>query len=169
MIVVCPRTGDGPRPETRSALDATTWEWAGADVSASDDAYWRLLAGLWRDGASSGFLSVAVVEHDIIVTQEALDSLAGCDADWCACPYPYLRGDLYAGLGCTRFRAALMARHPGLLDVVATMSDAGHGPKHWCRLDGWMSQVLASRGERQCRDHPVVGHLGRAPAHGCAS
>lgn len=152
------------RAETRAALDASGHVWRGAYVGTDDAAYFRLLASLWAAGGT-----FTVVEHDIIPTREALDSLESCDAEWCASPYPYLYGELMFGLGCTRFRSGLIARHPDLFNVVAGMFDSGHPPMHWCRLDAWMFQTLMARGETRCESHSLVDHLTgrRGSSHGC--
>jgi hypothetical protein len=151
----------GPYEATAAALDATGRPWQPADVSGDDCAYFRLLASLWNHGGT-----FTVVEHDITVTPDALDSLDTCQADWCSAPYPYLNG-LYAGLGCARFRPAIMARHPDVLAAAAQLSDDSHPPMHWCRLDSWLTGALQVRGERKCTAHPHVGHPDRRPAHGC--
>jgi hypothetical protein len=159
MRVYCPCTAI--TPATRAALDASGYRWEPRDVSASDGAYWALLAELWAAGEE-----FAVVEHDVVPSPSALASFEACGNDWCSCPYPYLAGT-YAGLGCTRFRAAIMSRHPDLMDVVATMSNDAHEPKFWCTLDGFMQIILRGRGERQCTAHPEAGHPSHSPAHGC--
>lgn len=159
MRVICPHVTISPA--TRSALDASGYGWEPRDVSGSDTAYWDVLARLWDAGED-----FAVVEHDVIPAAGALASFEACGHDWCGAPYPYLAGT-YAGLGCTRFRAAVMARHPDLMDVVAAMSNDSHQPRHWCTLDAWIQAVLRQRGENMCTAHPEAGHPSRSPAHGC--
>lgn len=162
VLIIVPYTKDCT--ETVQAIGATGRIWSTCPVVRSDDAYHGLLADLWSMGST-----FAIIEHDITVTPEALDSLEQCPADWCACPYPYM-GALYAGLGCTRFTADLTARHPDLMTAVADMSDKWHPPRHWCRLDEWIRQTLTRAGEQRCETHPTVGHRdGRdtRPAHGC--
>lgn len=159
MRVICPFTEIALA--TRAALDASGYGWQPHDVSGSDTAYWGVLAGLWAAGED-----FAVVEHDITPAPGALASFEACGHDWCSAPYLYLAGT-YAGLGCARFRAAVMARHPDLMNVVATMSNDSHGPRHWCTLDAWLRVVLQQRGEHICTAHPEAGHPSRSPAHGC--
>lgn len=159
MRVFCPYTEISPA--TRAALDSSGCEWIEAEV-AGDAGYWMLLDWLWQQGED-----FAIVEHDVIPAAGALASFEACGNDWCSCPYPYLAGT-YAGLGCTRFRARIMATHPDLMEVVAGIStDENHPPKHWCRLDAYMRNALMQRGERQCVSHPEVGHPSRSPSHGC--
>ena len=162
-VIVVPYTT--VNPYTLAALARTGRTWRLEPVGGDDAAYWRLLARLWASGEDT-----TVVEHDMVPTVEALDSFDGCDRDWCAAPYPYVRGWVMPGLGCTRFRAPIMARHPDLLDVVARMCDETHPPRHWCRLDAWTRNELVRRGETRCESHPQVAHLmadGNSSAHGC--
>lgn len=160
MRVYCPYTEISPA--TRAALDASGYPWIEAEVTG-DAGYWMLLASLWRQGEA-----FAIVEHDVVPAPGTLASFEACGHDWCSAAYPYLAGT-YAGLGCTRFRAGIMARHPDLMDVVGGMSDGAHGPRHWCTIDAWQRVVLTGRGERQCTAHPEAGHPSRSPAHGCVS
>lgn len=159
MRVICPYVTISPA--TRAALDASGCPWEPRDVSGADTAYWELLAGLWAAGED-----FAIVEHDVIPAAGTLASFGACGHDWCSSAYPYLAGT-YAGLGCARFRAPVMARHPDLMDVVGTMSNDSHGPRHWCTIDAWLRVVLQRRGERQCTAHPEAGHPSQSPAHGC--
>ena len=131
------------------------------DVSGGEDAYWRLLASLWSRGGD--FL---VVEHDVVPTVEALRDLVDCPKRWCAQPYPYV-GGVQHGLACTKFTAAAIKAVPDLWTVVAGMSDHLHGPKHWCRLDGWSNRVLTSRGVIRCDHHVEVWHEHAVTSHGC--
>lgn len=148
-------------PATRTpAWDGGEVRWLG-----DDEAYWRLLADLWAAGET-----FTIVEHDISPTPDALASFDDCPGDWCACPYPYLNLRDPVGLGCVRFRTALMSRQPDLMEVVACMSDAAHPPKHWCRNDAWMTETLLQRGEPRCSSHPWVEHRVAdedSTGHGC--
>lgn len=160
-VIVVPWT----QPHTQLADVLTGRTHAAHWVGDADTAYFDLLAGLWAAGET-----FTVVEHDIVPTAAALDSLDACDADWCACLYPYVKGWVMAGLGCTRFRGAIMRRHPDLFEVVGGMSDETHPAMHWCRLDAWIRNTLMGRGERRCENHGQVGHVMSNPgasAHGC--
>lgn len=131
--------------------------------STDDESYWRFWSDLWAVGES-----VIVVEHDIVPSGDALAELVTCDGDWCAQPYPYFVG-AYHGLGCVKFTSELMRQTPNLWERVAGMSDPGHPPKHWCRLDGWSQQVLNQSGLVMCRHQTLVGHGNSdKPSHGCA-
>lgn len=153
-----------PHETTAAVLTATGMPWTAEWVGGSDRDYFDLLDRTWRNGGT-----FTVVEHDIVPTVEALKSLNECGNDWCACSYPYLYGERTAGLGCTRFRSALIVRHPDLFEVVATMTDAGHPPMHWCRLDAWTRQTLTTRGESRCEAHSQIEHVmaQRGSSHGC--
>ena len=150
------------RPETRTALDASGQAYETVRMH-DDDSYFALLSGLWAAGET-----FAVVEQDIVIGPGTMPSLQGCAGDWCAFGYAYMAAGAYYGLGCTRFSAALLARVPDALDRVAVMHDETHRPRHWCRLDSWLSAVLRESGEKRCEHLPPVGHLNRYPSHGCA-
>lgn len=161
MRLVVPYTS--LRPETAEALDASGLP--REEIQVDDgDGYCRLLSDLWEAGET-----FAVVEQDIVVSPETLPALAGCTGDWCGFPFPYLASDAYYGLGCVKFSAALLARIPDAMGRVALMHDETHPPRHWCRLDGWLQQVLRESGEKRCEHMPPVGHLHRYPSHGCVT
>jgi hypothetical protein len=154
------------RPETYLALEKTDYDYETEYVGISDDAYWTLLAKLWKAGEA-----FIIVEHDIVPTETALFQLAACDQDWCAWPYDYF-SQAY-GLACMKFEAELISRHPNLIEQIAQMSDTEHPPKHWCRLDAWLERTLWASGEplhrhigeplRHIRDEPGPAK----PSHGC--
>ena len=142
------------------------------DVSGSDDAYWNLFDQLWK--AKQTFV---VVEHDIVVSPDAIDELLMCASPWCGFVMPYC-GTWYSGLSCTKFEASILKAHPKALQKVATMSDVGHGQKHWCRLDGWLQGVLNGWGEEKHEHRGHIGHIrdgqvrygltdGVMPSHDC--
>lgn len=167
MRVVVPFTN--LRPQTAAALDATGHAWEAVDVSGSDDACWQLLSDLWR--TREGFIWV---EHDIVVHPTALQELEECGSAWCGFYSPYFVGN-YPGMGCVKFSAGLTASVPDALDRVATMSDASHSPKHWCRLDAWLQYVVLPQARLQRHLHlEVLGHVrdyeGQPqPSHGCVA
>lgn len=133
------------------------------DVSGSDEDYWELLAGLWELGES-----FVVVEQDIVVRADTLDSFDDCPNGWCAAGYPYLGSQNYAGLGCTRFRAEFIEKHRDLIELAGEFTNAEHPKRHWCTLDAAMQFALRDRGLFACTDHGTVEHLGdQRPSHGC--
>lgn len=150
------------RDEARAALDEWAPGWEGRDVSADDEAYWRLLADLWAEGES-----FVLVEHDVVIVEGIVDALAACPFDWCCAAYPYGRGTI-VGLGCTKFTAPLLARVPDAVERAGLVEDRTHPPRHWCRLDASLNRVLCDAGEPRCYKHPDVGHMGGGgSAHGC--
>lgn len=133
------------------------------DVSADDEAYWRLLSDLWVQG--DGF---TIVEQDIVVRADTLASFDRCQNDWCGAGYRYLSSDRYVGLGCTRFRSEFIAAHPDLIEVAGEYSDNAHPQRHWCTLDAAMQFALRDKGLFACSAHGIVEHLGSGqPSHGC--
>jgi hypothetical protein len=149
-------------PEVLWALQEAGVDFEPIDVSGADDAYWELLADLWRSGET-----FAIIEHDIVVPPNVLNSLDDCDEPWCVAKYRYLRGN-YWGLGCTRFAGSLTRAHPDVLDYVATLELSGHPARHWCTLDAGITSALRSRLRAWPHVHGVVEHLGDGlPTHGC--
>lgn len=157
------------RPEVCQPLAEAGYDVSFYDVSGSDDAYWALLQRLWSRGQT-----FSIVEHDIIVRPDSLDELAGCPSPWCSFEVPFVGswGDTYAGLGCAKFSASLIARAPEALARVAEIpGDDVHPAKHWCRVDAWLAAVLQVAGETKCVHGPPLEHLrdhgAATPAHGC--
>jgi hypothetical protein len=150
------------RAETVVAL---TGEQVRYSPMLDDGSYFELLRDLWVDGRS-----FIIVEHDIVVNETTLDELRVCDHDWCAMPFPYRGNPMAYSLACAKFSAALIARNPDLMEIVGQRSDAKHPPRHWCRMDAWIWQLLTDRGEvrhEHSRSQPV-GHVGpQFPSHGC--
>lgn len=137
--------------EAVTAVEESGHDLLKVDVSGSEDAYWELLSSLWAQQRT-----FVLVEHDIVVSPEAIDELLNCPGEWCGFAMPYA-GTLWAGLSCTKFEHPLLRDFPGVLDEVATMSDVGHPQKHWCRLDAWIHHVLEREGVEK---HPHRGRLG---------
>jgi hypothetical protein len=131
-----------------------------------DSNYFKRLRREWF--LRRGFINI---EHDIVERETSFDELWACPHDWCAAPYPYLDRPRQFGLGCVKFSAALIARHPQMFDVIGTWCNDKHPPKHWCTLDSWIYQYLTGRGEKRCEDHELVAHFGhpgkKSSAHGC--
>lgn len=165
MRVVVPYTHRIKRVER--ALDSSGYlaEWI--DVSQSYQRYWYLMAELWGDGDD-----FCIIEHDVVVDPEVtLQSFDFCEKDWCSCPYPYpqMSAGYYFGLGCTRFRPAIMERHPDAMQVMPEWLgwNKQHKLRHWCRVDGWLKSFLYDRDEG-IHPHDMVEHLGDpGGGHGC--
>lgn len=160
MKVVCPFSK--LKPETRAALKGFRVDYV--NVGHSITAYWELLSGLWRTGAT-----FAVIEQDIVVNKDTIPNFARCKNLWCCAPYPYLGSPTYAGLGCTRFRSELMKAHPDLMDDVALHVYPGHCARHWCTLDAAIQRELWARKRHACLAHTPVGHISTGVSHGCVN
>ena len=133
------------------------------DVSSSDEDYWNLLDGLWRDAQD-----FAIVEHDVVVNPGTLQSFEDCPNVWCSAPHPYYGHSAYAGLGCTRFRASIMLAIPEAIEVIGEQISGSHPRRHWCPLDSLLQRYLTGRGQSICLHDPVAHLGGEYPAHGCA-
>lgn len=96
-------------PDTlRGAPDDAVWAYVGRD----DDAYWRLLCEFWAYGDD-----FTVIEHDVVCRPDIIASFEACPEPWCAYKYQNICHDAcmeaWANmLGCTRFRAELLATVP---------------------------------------------------------
>lgn len=149
-------------PETTQALVDAEESFEAYYVGKDDEAYFRLLGHCW--GTSWDF---AIVEQDIVVAPDTLESFRQCPNAWCCAPYPYLASQTYHGLGCVRFRGSLLRQHPTVMEAVGLRCDPRHPFKHWCSLDAYLQRELHRRSAVPCRDHPPVGHLHTVPSHGC--
>jgi len=149
-------------PKVVIALNKTGREFQRVDVSRSDEHYWRYFRAMWANGQD-----FCNVEQDIQVSPTILDELEACPEPWCSVAYPYLGGE-YAGLGCARFSAELMRRHPGAVDEAGKWSNAEHHPRHWCTVDHSLTLTLNRMGETKHVHYSGVTHLGdHWPSHGC--
>lgn len=122
------------------------------------EAYWRLLARLWREPGD-----LLLVEHDVGIRAGVVESLAECREPWCGFPTP-IGKQLLICLGCTRFTAALKAAEPGLLDAVGEDSGGGLPARIWQRLDVRVADELRRRGYTVHEHSPSVAHYHRYPA-----
>lgn len=163
--------GDGMRvilPFTKriakvtAALALSGYKYEPIDVSESQFRYYHVIKELWDAGET-----FCTVEHDIVIRPDTLASFDDCPSDWDVAPYnyPLMPGGLYAGLGCCKISDRLIARNPDAMEKVGQMSDKSHKAKSWCRVDGWLKQVLVEAGERP-HAHDQVEHLGDGwPSH----
>lgn len=151
-----------------AALEKTGYTWTLRYTGDSDEAYWRLLDELWHGGES-----FVIVEHDVVVRRDSLAELEACGHLWCAFGVPYFVG-VYPGMACVKFGLELLRRNPQAIERIAAMADATHPPKHWCRLDGWLRNLLQTSGEVQHVHGPPLEHYridaGTPwPTHGCVT
>src|SRR5258708_29468904 len=138
------------RPETREALEGAATL---VEIGRSSTAYWRLFCDLWSEGER-----FMIVEQDVVPTDEQLGRLEFCPYDWCV--FPHWCGGSYAyGLGCVRFSAGLMRRHPDAMERIAQNDQLGVEPGYWPRMDSFVAMALSTAGARQHHHHPPVVHL----------
>jgi hypothetical protein len=111
-----PRTLAGAPP-------GTIW----ANVSQSNLAYWGALRAWWTKAFKTK-TAVATFEHDVVLRPDVVEAFEDCPEPWCVFPYDDVcqNGTSWAPrmedwrnqLGCTRFRAELVAAVPDALDGV---------------------------------------------------
>lgn len=136
--------------------------------------YHEMFCELWRQGQT-----FAVVEQDILVGAKTLRTLLSCQRPWCGAHYQ-IGGALNTSvmLGCTKFSASMMKRHPEVPAKLAefgcavyatpTGSHADCGktsrehdgglPRTWVKLDTRVSTVMMELGYKPHR-HGLVEHL----------
>jgi hypothetical protein len=117
------------------------------DVSADDQAYWRLLRDLWN-----GSRQFTIVEQDIVVWPGLLNEMNDCTHDWCASPYAMADIETTA-LGCVKFGAALLEDNADLIRGILEQHRA------WQSLDGMIVGELHRRGYQEHVHLPAVLHL----------
>jgi hypothetical protein len=69
--------------------------------------YSKFFIKQWKKG-----VSFIVVEHDVVVTPEQIESLITCPQPWCG--YSYRAHDHNPYFGCVRFREDFIQRHKDL-------------------------------------------------------
>lgn len=118
--------------------------------------YGELLAALWARAAD-----FTLIEHDIIPHPWAVADLAACPLPLCV--FPYANTDRYAGwLGCTRVRAELPARFPGLVADVLGQTWNPLPAGHYIPLANFFFDALEGHGITPHLHLPPVGHLNPA-------
>jgi hypothetical protein len=159
-----PGRGPVPLDQVRAALNPLSQHATGNDVRYEDvsgdvEAYWRLLDRTWLEAAERGY-GLVIVEHDIVIHPGVFPGFARCREEWCAYPYD-LTNEVDIALGCTRFRASLIAANP---DAVAAAGDLppmidGRTTRHWLRMDDKIRTTLERRDYAPHRHEPKVEHL----------
>jgi hypothetical protein len=145
-------------PEAVAALDGWTVEMV--DVSSDDQAYYRLMADLWRSGDD-----FTVVEQDIVLAPGALQGLVECPQPWCGCPYWQWHSGWGVWHGAVRYRADLALKLPEIPDLIQW--------RHWGALDSAWINHLRLLGYPEAHWHwPAAKHLTKLPPvamiYGCA-
>lgn len=148
-----------PSPQTLAAISA--FPFTLADVCSSDEAYHELLSAWW----SSTEQDLIVCEHDIEPSVELIQELLDCPRPWCAALYSFEERWLI-GLGLTKFNLRIRTAVPDLFEQMATMEDEHHPPKHWCRVDARMQNLLAMQSGQSYHVHegPIV-HTSKLRSH----
>jgi len=157
--IICPYVPGMLWSETHEPLHALGAEFV--DVSADEEAYYRLLASRWAPGNK-----MIVVEQDVVPTAALLERMWTCPRPWCVAPYVVEGGGhVTSALGCVKFSGRLMARHPKLMERVGALHGDGAPLRTWWKLGDRVNQVLAecmgvAPGEAQPHLHfPAVQHL----------
>jgi hypothetical protein len=102
-----------------------------------------------------------VVEHDVVVTEEALVGFADCPHLWCTWAverHDKVGAPLTASLGCVRFHRHLICAEPGL-PKAADEYDGGLPPRDWRNRDDAYRWALTARGYQPHVHHPALRHL----------
>lgn len=132
----------------------------------TDDAYWCLFRDLWRAGED-----FTLIEHDIVPRPGTVDHFDRCPESWCSCSYTWSWKPQYtwltdrstkvlnSSLGCTRFRAELLADCPelGTDAVLKRFKPKLAAPIPYHLVDSILLAVLFGRRYAFCQ-HERVGH-----------
>ena len=125
------------------------------DVSHATDAYFNVIKDVWSDAES-----FVIIEHDVEIGKDTLESLVTCEHTWCAFSYAMGPAGYQTALGCTKFDAALMTAHPTLMNEVGDVIDPWCPPRDWRRLDTRLKETLTQRYNyvEHCHTPPVKHH-----------
>ena len=149
-------------PDTLKAVQYSGYWCRFCDLDPNDaGAYGRLVRQLWRSQ-----VSVIICEHDVVPTQEQLNTLQACDHDWCSYSYD---GDLYPGgpmFGLVRLSGRLMADHPHAAEVALVIGKRRDTEAEWWRVDALMARDLQIRGVPWFEHSPAVHHCHVGPPSG---
>lgn len=131
------------------------------DCAGDDFAYARHFNGWWTQALIEDE-SFIVIEHDVLPTFEAVQSLIDCPQMWCGVTYPiWERPAVF--LGCTKFSAQMVRALPGLpqLLVDETKPWGIAAPlQRWKALDGVLMLALQDQGFRiHAHDEHPARHL----------
>lgn len=153
-LVVAPYTA--MHPQTAAALDEHAPGHVRIAVADEADPGWDYCALLERLWANTE--TFTLVEHDIVITADVLPAFEACPSWWCGFLYP-VQVVILSALGCTRFRAELLAAEPDVMQKVAAIGGDGLPVRDWRRLDVRLGDELIRRGYRRCVHTPEVEHL----------
>jgi hypothetical protein len=133
--------------EAVDALEDSGFAWEAVALDPEDnEAYYRLLADLWRSG--DDFL---ICEQDMVPPPGAIKALDECDCEWGGNAY-WLYGGFGVWMGVTRFRGELTRRHPDLMETIVS--------RDWHALDSAIINHLRLLGYKDAHWHwPAAKHL----------
>jgi len=131
-------------PEAIMALFRAAPDAEVVSVGGSPYAYWSVIASLWFHGEP-----FIIVEHDIVVTAQALDDLASCGSPWCAFVYHEEIGEPVSGMGCTK----IVPKMGMALDL------AGMPDPVWQNVDTTVAGILQAAGWTVHEHGPWLRHL----------
>ena len=124
-VVIVPFIQGKLKPETRKAVEAAGFKSRFVRLRDSDSAYHELIAEAWASKAP-----FVTVEQDIVPHDGAIRELLECPEPWCAFEYEYPPFGLYAGMGCAKFSAELIAAFPDAMTETAEWDDSAPQTKH---------------------------------------
>lgn len=172
-VLLVPYVGIYPEAvvEPLDAARIYNWSLVVEPLGPEVDAYRHKLHELWTLCARAK-TDLMVVEHDVVVHHDVFEAFDECANDYCV--FPYWLGASYGyGLGCTRFRAALIMEHPDLIAVAGQRSNDGLPvADHWKRMDTRIRDEARERGllptlvhgePSPCVHEPPVRHLHTYP------
>lgn len=126
------------------------------DVSGSDIAYFGAICDWWDRGET-----FAILEHDVVCRPDIVAAFNECPEPWClfgydpycSCGNPDCREAWRNAIGCTRFRAELMAAVPDAASsIVAELWD-------WHNVcDGLGNNLRAAGFTHHWHEPPVFHH-----------
>lgn len=165
MTVLCCYTKLHPATEkalTEHAPDAVL-----TDVSGNQHNYWIELEKYWGDPED-----LIIIEHDIEITADTIQSFEACDSDWCVFPYQHDEEEhprrLTMSLGCTKLseRARQVASPENLCRVHVDCFVCHMGvqyeqiPACWQHIDAKLAAWLEHNNIHPCIHEPDVIHHG---------
>lgn len=154
-LILVPHVPGMLREPTVQAAENSRQRYLLATLDPADDgAYASLLIKHW-----DGYADLIVMEQDMVVTQEQIGGLIGCDQWWCGHRYHVGEGRYTTGLGLCRFSREVQQRYPLAAVHAARNPRTGGGVTHWSGLNERIEQVL-TRWLVDFHLHPGdVGHL----------
>lgn len=142
-----PYTAVHPLTASTAPPDAT-W----VDVSCSPVAYWAALRAIWARGET-----FALLEHDVVCRSEVTAELDACSEPWCVFPYDFCHVECREAwrnmLGCTRFRAEMIAAVPDAVSLIPADNRDWHN-----MCDGLGANLRAAGFTHHWHGPPVEHH-----------